>query len=37
MRLLQSTKEDFDPDKNGDNVPKLEFVEVILVHLIIVI
>ena len=31
MRLLGSTKEVFDKDKNGD-VPKLEFVEVVLVR-----
>ena len=32
MRLLGSTKKDVDPDKNGENVPKLESVEVVLVH-----
>ena len=31
MRLLGSTKKVVDKDKNGENVPKLEFVEV-LVH-----
>ena len=32
MRLLGSTKKDVDKDKNGETVPKLEFVEVVLVH-----
>ena len=32
MRLLGSTKEVVDKDKNGENVPKLETVEVVLVH-----
>ena len=32
MRLLGSTKEVADKDKNGENVPKLETVEVVLVH-----
>ena len=32
MRLLGSTKKDVDADKNGENVPKLESVEVVLVH-----
>ena len=32
MKLLGSTKEDVDSDKNSENVPKLESVEVILVH-----
>ena len=32
MRLLGSTKEVIDKDKNGENVPKLETVEVVLVH-----
>ena len=32
MRLLGSAKKDVDPDKNGENVPKLESVEVVLVH-----
>ena len=32
MKLLGSTKKVVDKDKNGDNVPKLEIVEVILVH-----
>ena len=32
MKLLGSTKKDVDEDKNGENVPKLESVEVVLVH-----
>ena len=32
MKLLASTKKDVDQDKNGEDVPKLEFVEVVLVH-----
>ena len=32
MRLLGSTKKVVDKDKNGENVPKLGSVEVILVH-----
>ena len=32
MKLLGSTKEDVDLDKNSENVPKLESVEVVLVH-----
>ena len=32
MRLLRSTKKDVDADKNGEIVPKLESVEVVLVH-----
>ena len=32
MRLLGSSKKDVDPDKNGENLPKLESVEVVLVH-----
>ena len=32
MRLLGSTKKDADTDKNSENVPKLESVEVDLVH-----
>ena len=32
MRLLGSTKQVVDADKDGENVPKLEFVEVVLVH-----
>ena len=32
MKLLASTKKDIDSDKNSDNVPKLESVEIVLVH-----
>ena len=32
MKVLRSTKKIADRDKNGENVPKLESVEVILVH-----
>ena len=32
MRLLDSTKKDVDADKNSENVPKLQSVEVVLVH-----
>ena len=32
MRLLRSTKKDVDQDKNGEDVPKLISVEVVLVH-----
>ena len=32
MRLLRSTKKGVDSDKNSENVPKLESVEVVLVH-----
>ena len=32
MKLLRSTKEVVDKDKNGENVPKLESVKVVLVH-----
>ena len=32
MKLLGSTNKVVDKDKNGENVPKLEFVEVVLVH-----
>ena len=32
MKLLGSTKKDVDKDKNGENIPKLESVEVVLVH-----
>ena len=32
MRLLGSTKKDVDSDKNSENVPKLESVELVLVH-----
>ena len=32
MKLLGSTKKDIDLDKNTENVPKIESVEVVLVH-----
>ena len=32
MKLLGSTKKLVDKDENGENVPKLESVEVVLVH-----
>ena len=32
MRLLGSTKEDADQNKDGEDVTKLESVEVVLVH-----
>ena len=32
IRLLGSTKNYADQDKNGENVPKLEYVEVVVVH-----
>ena len=32
MKLLGSTKRDVDKDKDGENVTKLESVEVVLVH-----
>ena len=32
MKLLGSTKKVVNKDKNGENVPKLEFVEAVLVH-----
>ena len=32
MKLLGSTKKVADKDKNGKNLPKIESVEVILVH-----
>ena len=32
MKLLGNTKKDVDQDKNGEDVPKLESVEVVLVH-----
>ena len=32
MKLLGSTKKNCDKDKDGENVPKLESVEVVLVH-----
>ena len=32
MKLLGSTKDTIDADKNCENVPRLENVEVVLVH-----
>ena len=32
MKLLGSTKKDVDKDKDGENVPKLESIEVVLGH-----
>ena len=32
MKLLESTKRYVDKDKDGENVPKLESAEVVLVH-----
>ena len=32
MKLLGSTKNDLDKDKDGEDVPKLESVEVVLMH-----
>ena len=32
MKLLRSAKKDVDEDKDGEDVPKLESVEAILVH-----
>ena len=32
MKLLGSTKKDVDKDRNDENVPKLESVEVVLMH-----
>ena len=32
MKLLESTKNIIDSDKNSKNVPRLENVEVVLVH-----
>ena len=32
MRLLESTKKDVDKEKDNENVPKLESIEVVLVH-----
>ena len=32
MKLLASTKKDVDKDENGEDVPKVESVEVVLVH-----
>ena len=32
MKLLQSTKKDVDKDKDEEDVPRLEFAEVVLMH-----
>ena len=32
MNLLGSAKKDVDKDKDGEDVPKLESVEVVLIH-----
>ena len=32
MKLLGSTKRDVDQDKDGEDVPKLEFIEIVLMH-----
>ena len=32
MRLLGSSKKGIDQDKDRENVPKLEYVEIVLVH-----
>ena len=32
MKLLESTKNNVNQDKDGEDVPKLESVEVVLVH-----
>ena len=32
MKFLGSTKKDFDQDEAGEDVPKLESVEAVLVH-----
>ena len=32
MKLLGSTKKDVDQDKNGENVPELESIKVVLMH-----
>ena len=32
MKLLGSTKKGVDQDKDGEDIPKLESVEVVLVH-----
>ena len=36
MKLPGSTKKDVDKEKDGENVPKLESVEIVLVHCILV-
>ena len=32
MKLLRSTKKDVDQNKDGEDVPKLKSVEIVLVH-----
>ena len=32
MKSIEKGKKDFEKDKEGENVPKLEYVEVVLVH-----
>ena len=32
MKLLGSTKKDIDQDKDGENIPKLESIKIVLVH-----
>ena len=32
MKLLGSAKRDVDQDKDGEDVPKLEFIEIVLMH-----
>ena len=32
MKVLGSAKKDVDQDEDGENVPKLESIEVVLVH-----
>ena len=32
MKILGSTKKDVDKDKNGENVPKLEIVEILVIR-----
>ena len=32
MKLLESTKKDVDQDKDGENIPKLESIKIVLVH-----
>ena len=36
MKLLGSTKEIGDKDKDGENVPKLQSIEFVLVHCVLV-
>ena len=36
MKLIRSTKKEVDQDKDGEDVPKLESVEGVLVHCILV-